>query len=309
MENPLGNVSWVVAIVLAVFMWASLSMFPNYYRHKKVYLTIRIVLIIFLLFTQIERTVYLGGVHQKDFIDAATNPNNPNYDVVQSAKNSGLYLNNAYEGQEWYQNPVNYFLLYFCSIAAWATLIVLIFPSKKVMECFFPFMLMGPIVTFIFPTEKPLFWSWSNDHWDFINWFTFFFGHGCTLFGTMYIYLYGHTGYKFNKSAVVKSMVTGAIVVLGVETWNRFFGTKFITDDVIGALGLQNWSRFWVMFFLLTVGILYLSIGLSFAYFFKPIYEKGNEEKLHDTWWERFVEFTKLKYNQRKEKLSKIKQK
>ncbi|QBQ08161.1 hypothetical protein SGLAD_v1c09620 [Spiroplasma gladiatoris] len=261
------NLSWVVAIVLALFMWASLSIFPNYYNKKMVYLTIRIVLIIFLLFTQIQRTIYLGPIHQNEYIK---NPNS-----------------SAYEGQEWYQNPVNYFLLYFCTLSAWSILIILIYPSKKVMECFFPYMIMGPIVTFIFPTEKPLFWNLG-----FVNWFTFFFGHACTLFATMFMYLYGHTGYKFNKQAIIKSVITGALVLSCVEVWNFYFGTNFIIGEVQGAFDLK-WARPWIMFFTMTVGSVYLAVGLSFAYFFKPIYEKNNIEKLHLTWWEKFLFYVK----------------
>ncbi|QGS52397.1 YwaF family protein [Spiroplasma tabanidicola] len=267
------NLAWAIAIVLAVFMWASLSMFPNYYRNKKVYLTIRIVLVVFLLFTEVQRTVYLGPIHQQNYIENS----NPT----------------TYVGQQWYQNPINYFLLYFCTICSYVIIIILIFPNKLLMECFFPFMIMGPVVTFIFPTEKPLFWD-SN----FLNWFTFFFGHACIMFGALYMYLYGHTEYKFGKQALLKSMLTGLITVTLVEIYNLYFGTDFIVGEVTGAFGLK-WPRPWVLVFILSVGNLYLWIGLSLTIFFKPIYKKDKDMKLHNTWWEELIIKIKTKYQNR----------
>ncbi|AKX34629.1 hypothetical protein SLITO_v1c10180 [Spiroplasma litorale] len=259
----LENLSWVIAIFLAVGAWASLSIFTNYYNKEKVYLAIRISLITFLLFTQIQRTVYLGPIHQAEY---ARDPE------------SGAFI-----GQQWYKNPVNYFLLYFCTISAWTMIIILIYPNKQIMECFFPYMIMGPIVTFIFPTEKPLFWT-SN----FVNWFTFFFGHAFTLFGTMYVYLYGYTGYKFGKKAIYKSVITGLMTLSMVELYNLYFRTNFIMGEVAGAFNL-HWSRPILFVFILAAGSIYISIGLSFAYFFKPIYDKEQKVKLHNTWWDNLL--------------------
>ncbi|QEH61933.1 hypothetical protein SCHIN_v1c07380 [Spiroplasma chinense] len=273
-----GNLAWAIAIILALFMWASLSMFPKYYKDGRVFLSIRIILIIFLVFNQIERTVYLVPIHTREMIESG-------------------YL--SADTGEWGYVP-NYFLMYFCTLSAWAAIILLIKPNKWVMDTFFPFMLMGPIVTFIFPTEKPYFWS--TDPWDVINWFTFYFGHACTLFAAMYLYLYGHTNYKFGRDAIFRSAITAIIVVCGVEVWNQYFGSDYIVGEVAGALEL-NWPRPYIMLFILTVGTVYLGIGLSFAYFFKPIYGENAEQKVHNTWWENFLGYVEKTQQSRKNEI------
>lgn len=274
-----GNIAWVLAITLALFMWASLSMFPNYYKNDKVFLSIRIILIVFLIFNQVQRTIYLGPIHTEELIAKGVLP----------------------EGTKWYTYPTNFFLMYFCTLSAWAAIIALIYPNKITMDTFFPFMIMGPIVTFVFPSEKPFFWS--SDPWISINWFTFYFGHACTLFAAMYLYLYNHTGYKFGKDAIVRGAISGIVVVLGVEVWNQYFGFNYIVGEIQVALGI-NWARPYVLLFILSAGTIYLAVGLSFAYFFKPIFNENKEVKHHNTWWEKFLSYVEKNQQDKKQKLA-----
>ncbi|WP_157087556.1 hypothetical protein [Spiroplasma helicoides] len=146
--------------------------------------------------------------------------------------------------------------------------------------------------------DKPILWSTVEQ--GFLNWFTFYLGHACILFGGAYLYLYGFTGYKFGKQAIFKAMITGAMVILGVETWNRFFGTNYIIGDITGALGIEDMPRLYVLILIFTVGNIYIALGLSFVYFFKPIYERNNDNQLHKTWCQISFTFLKTKFNKSK---------
>ncbi len=249
--------SWLLAIFLSLFLWTSLSLFPKFYKNKKTYTSIRLILIVFLLFVQLQRTWYLH-----------------------------LRVNG-------WGNPADYFLLYFCSLSAWAAIVILIYPNKRTLNCFFPYMIMGPVVTFIFPTEKPVLWD--------INFFTFYLSHACTLFTAMYIYLYGYTDYKLSKDSIVWSAVTGFIVVFGVEVYNLYFDQNFIIGDVAGAFNITHLKRPLQLLITFVGGVPFVFIGLSFTYFFKPIYIKEGT-KVHNTWWENFL----IKVKEKRElKLSK----
>ncbi|AGM25208.1 TMEM164 family acyltransferase [Spiroplasma chrysopicola] len=259
--------SWILAIILSFFLWASLWMFPKFYKKTANHWYLRVVMAIWILIVEGQRFYAM--------------------------------LNNG----GWQHFP-NYFSLYSCSIVAWVSVIILFFPHKIFLECFFPLAIFGPILTLFFPTYLvPL-----TDFYYYI----FFFGHTFSLFAFLYVYLYGLSDFKVKKDTVknviVKSILTGLIMLLAVELFNQYFDTNYIIGDIAGALGLGDWARPWQFVITFVLGLLMIIIGDVILYFSKPIYAYKSQVKLHDTYWEIWMHKIKTKLKKPKKQKAKDKE-
>ncbi|AGM26243.1 hypothetical protein SSYRP_v1c06530 [Spiroplasma syrphidicola EA-1] len=252
--------SWILAITLSFFLWASLWMFPKFYKKTANHWYLRVVVAIWILFVEVERLYIM-------------------------LRNGG-----------WQHFP-NYFTLYSCSIVAWLSIIILFFPHKIFLECFFPLAIFGPILTLLAPSSLPPLTE--------LHYYTFFFGHTFSLFAFLYVYLYGLSDYKLNKDTIknvaIKSILAGLIMLLAVELFNQYFDTNYITGDITGALGLGTWARPWQFVITFVLGLLMIIIGNAILYFSKPIYAYKSQVKLHDTYWEIWMGKIKAKFKKSKQ--------
>ncbi|AGM26131.1 hypothetical protein SSYRP_v1c05410 [Spiroplasma syrphidicola EA-1] len=249
--------SWILAIFLSIFLVLSLWIFPQFYLKTTKFLYLRIGLAIWLLIVEIDQFWYM--LH----------------------------------GDGW-KHFANYFTLYSCTIVAWVALIMLIYPNRIFLECFFPLGVMGPILTLIFPSRQP-----TILEWDF---YVFYFGHTMTLFAFLYLYLFGVTNYHFSRQSIQHSFITGIIIILAVELFNQYFNTNYIVGDIAWAIGLKELARPWQFLISFILGIPIIGLGLMITYFFKPIYQYQTHEKLHLTWWEILVK--QLKKNNHNKKIN-----
>ncbi|WP_368487167.1 hypothetical protein [Spiroplasma sp. DGKH1] len=240
--------SWVLAIIIAILLVGSLWVFPNFYFKTTKTWYLRFAIVAWLLITEATQ-----------FWEMLSN-------------------------QGW-QHFANYFTLYACTISAWVAIIMLLYPKRIFLDCFFPLGVMGPILTLIFPSKQPTIFEWT--------YYVFFLGHILTLFGFMYIYLFNFTDYKFSKRAFQFAIITGIIVLALVELFNVYFGTNYIVGDITWALGLKELPRPWQFVVAFFSGLGIILIGLAIPYFFKPIYQYQTNTKLHETWWE--ILFGKIK--------------
>ena len=233
--------SWVLAIILSVLLWTTLWIFPNFYAKTTKYCYLRVGIAIWLVIVEADR-------------------------MWEMLSHGG------------WQHFSNYFTLYSCTIVAWVALIMLFYPNKIFLDCFFPLGIMGPILTLIFPSKQPTILEWS--------YYVFYFGHTFTLFGFMYVYLYGLTNYQFSRKTIQTSFITGIIIIVTVELFNQYFGENYIVGDIAWALGLKDLARPWQFLISFILGIPIIGLGLLLIYLFKPIYHQQTKVKLHDTWWE-----------------------
>ncbi|AGM25076.1 TMEM164 family acyltransferase [Spiroplasma chrysopicola] len=230
--------SQILAIIISILLLISLHAFPNFYAKKNIRHSVRIIIFIWMSYVQIQVC----------------------YQHI---------LNNNYQISGW-------FYLELCTLSGWITIILMVWPNKLILQCFFPFAIFGPVLTLVVPNNYPLISE--------LAFYRFYFGHTAILFGFFYIYWYGFTDYQFSKEAILKTFLTGIIIILAVELFNQYFNTNYIIGDIEGALGIELARPF---LFLLTLGgIGPVLIFLSYLpiYFFKPIYDLKNDQFYHQTW-------------------------
>ncbi|AGM26138.1 hypothetical protein SSYRP_v1c05480 [Spiroplasma syrphidicola EA-1] len=230
--------SQILAIIISILLLMSLHAFPNFYAKKNVRNIVRIIIFLWMSYVQIQVC----------------------YQHV---------LNNNFQTPGW-------FYLELCTLSGWITIILMVWPNKLMLQCFFPYAIFGPVLTLIVPNNYPLVTE--------LSFYRFYFGHTAILFGFFYLYWYGFTDYHFSKDTILKSIISGLITIIAVELFNQYFNTNYILGDIEGALGIKLTRPF---LFLLTIGVIGpVLIFLSYLpiYFFKPIYDLKNDQFYHSTW-------------------------
>ncbi|AGM26291.1 hypothetical protein SSYRP_v1c07010 [Spiroplasma syrphidicola EA-1] len=194
-----------------------------------------------------------------------------------------FYLNHLYldDKQNAWQNWQNYFWLEFCNFSAFTIMILLIKPNKLFMDCTLPLGLIGPCATVFFPANLSNmsftnYWYWQD-----------MFGHITIFFSYLFLYTYGYTKTRFDKTFIQRSIVYTTIIGLGIEVYNLGFGTSFGYKAVAEIFIGQQKEIYYFLFVISWIWPLLFTIFYLIIWYFKPIYSLELKQKINDSWWEK----------------------
>lgn len=190
-----------------------------------------------------------------------------------------LYLDNRQTAWKTWQN---YFWLEFCNFSAFTIMILLIKPNKIFMDCTLIMGLIGPCATVFFPENL------SNETFSNYWYWQDMFGHITILFSYLFLFNYGYTSSKFDKTFVKRSLVYTTIVGLSIEIFNLAFNQHFLFKEVAQIFIGDNQKEIYYFLFIISwvwwvlFGIFYVII-----WYFKPVYSLELKQKINDTWFEK----------------------
>lgn len=178
-----------------------------------------------------------------------------------------------------------------CNIVSWASLILMVIPSRLNLQLILPLALVGPTMAIFIPTELSL-----SLHFDNFRYWEFYFSHLSGLFTYLYMYLYGYTNTKLDWQFIRRSASFAFILLTFVEVWNLlfmkgnvdplstptgvindYFYPNFIYKNIFNNIGLGSLNMAAQYFLMILVFCpLVMILIWTFLYFVRPIYlDKG----------------------------------
>lgn len=186
-----------------------------------------------------------------------------------------------------------------CNVVAFVSMILMIFPRKYILDFVLPLAIIGPTLTILTPTEESMAFTFGD-----ARYYQFYLSHLGSLFGFLYVYLYGVTKAEFGWQMVRRSYLFSFFLLTFVLFWNIIFMKggvnplshptdpnditgengffpNFIFRDIINNVNLGHLNMIGQYFMMIMIlGPFLLLCAYTVLWFARPMYADSGRTKL-----------------------------